>query len=105
LLELGFTRHVNRKTKEGRDHPDRDEQFEYINAQVSAFQAAGQPVISVDTKKKVRCRGAERVRYELKTVSYSCVDDDGRPIGIGFQERVSNQPEPLRPKDLVVSVG
>jgi len=52
LLELGFSRHVNRKTKEGGDHPDRDEQFEYINGQVNAFQAAGQPVISVDTKKK-----------------------------------------------------
>jgi hypothetical protein len=52
LLELGFSRHVNRKTKEGGDHPDRDEQFEYINAQANAFQAAGQPVISVDTKKK-----------------------------------------------------
>jgi hypothetical protein len=43
LLELGFTRHVNRKTKEGGDHPGRDEQFEYINAQVSTFQACGQP--------------------------------------------------------------
>ena len=52
LLELGFSRHVNRKTKEGGDHPDRNEQFEYINAQANAFQAAGQPVISVDTKKK-----------------------------------------------------
>jgi hypothetical protein len=52
LPELGFTRHFNRKTKEGGDHPDRDEQFEYINAQASAFQAAERPVISVDTKKK-----------------------------------------------------
>jgi hypothetical protein len=52
LPDLGFTRHVNRKTKEGGGHPDRDNQFEYINAQASAFQAAGQPVISVDTKKK-----------------------------------------------------
>jgi hypothetical protein len=52
LPDLGFTRHVNRKTKEGGGHPDRDGQFEYINAQVVAFQAAGQPVISVDTKKK-----------------------------------------------------
>jgi DNA-binding phage protein len=52
LPHLGFTRHVNRKTKEGGDHPDRDGQFEYINAQAMAFHAAGQPVISVDTKKK-----------------------------------------------------
>jgi hypothetical protein len=52
LPHLGFTRHVNRKTKEGGDHPDRDGQFEHINAQARAFHAAGQPVISVDTKKK-----------------------------------------------------
>ena len=49
---LGFTRHVNRKTKDGGDHPDRDGQFECINAQARAFQSAGHPVISVDTKKK-----------------------------------------------------
>ncbi|MBF0561572.1 MAG: ISAzo13 family transposase [Alphaproteobacteria bacterium] len=52
LLQLGFTRHVNRKTKSGADHPDRDGQFEHINARTTALQAAGQPVISVDTKKK-----------------------------------------------------
>ena len=53
LLErLGYRRQVNRKTKEGSHHPDRNAQFEHINAQVIAFQSAGQPVISVDTKKK-----------------------------------------------------
>jgi Rhodopirellula transposase DDE domain len=52
LLTLGYSRQVNRKTKEGRHHPDRDGQFQHINAQVLAVQAAGQPVISVDTKKK-----------------------------------------------------
>ena len=53
LLErLGYRRQVNRKSKEGARHPDRDAQFEHINAKVSAFQTAGQPVISVDTKKK-----------------------------------------------------
>ena len=53
LLErLGYRRQVNRKSKEGGRHPDRDAQFEHINAQVEAYQAAGQPVISVDTKKK-----------------------------------------------------
>src|SRR5262249_24859787 len=43
---------ANRKTKEGRQHPDRDAQFEYINQQVRAFQKEGQPAISVDAKKK-----------------------------------------------------
>ncbi|MGO9592299.1 MAG: ISAzo13 family transposase [Steroidobacteraceae bacterium] len=42
----------NRKTKEGSSHPDRNAQFEYINAAVRRFQQRDQPVISVDTKKK-----------------------------------------------------
>jgi hypothetical protein len=49
---LGFRRQVNRKTQEGASHPDRDAQFEHINAQVIRFQEQGQPAVSVDTKKK-----------------------------------------------------
>ena len=49
---LGFSRQVNRKADEGSHHPDRNAQFEHINAQVVAAQAKGEPVISVDTKKK-----------------------------------------------------
>jgi hypothetical protein len=52
LDQLHYRRQVNRKTLEGSHHADRDAQFEHINQQVVAFQAAGQPVISVDTKKK-----------------------------------------------------
>jgi hypothetical protein len=52
LEELKYCRHFNRKAKEGGKHPDRDAQFEYINARVEAFQAADQPVISIDAKKK-----------------------------------------------------
>ena len=52
LRRLGFTLQSNRKTREGASHPDRDAQFEHINTQVSDFQAAGQPALSVDTKKK-----------------------------------------------------
>jgi hypothetical protein len=53
LLErLEYRRHVNRKTKDGGQHPDRDAQFDYINTKARECQAAGQPVISVDTKKK-----------------------------------------------------
>ena len=52
LIEIGFSRQANRKAEEGSKHPDRNAQFEYINAEVLAAQAAGQPVISVDTKKK-----------------------------------------------------
>lgn len=52
LTTLGYSRQVNRKTSDGGKHPDRDGQFQHINSQVTALQAAGQPVISVDTKKK-----------------------------------------------------
>ncbi len=52
LKQGGYSLQGNAKTIEGRQHPDRDAQFRYINAQVVAFQAAGDPVISVDTKKK-----------------------------------------------------
>jgi len=52
LRLLGYRRQVNRKTLEGSRNPDRDAQFEHINAAVIVTQAAGQPVISIDTKKK-----------------------------------------------------
>ena len=52
LCELGYSLQANRKTREGSNHPDRDAQFGYINAQTSDALTAGQPVISVDTKKK-----------------------------------------------------
>jgi Rhodopirellula transposase DDE domain len=52
LVKLGFSRQHNRKAEEGSKHPDRNAQFEYINASVVAAQAKQQPVISVDTKKK-----------------------------------------------------
>jgi transposase len=52
LHELDYSLQANRKTLEGSAHPDRDAQFAHIHQQVKAFQAAAQPVISVDTKKK-----------------------------------------------------
>jgi transposase len=52
LRRLGFSLHANRKTREGSAHPDRDAQFENINEKIKQFQKAGQPAISVDTKKK-----------------------------------------------------
>jgi len=52
LVELGYSLQANRKTREGSQHPDRNAQFEYIAGQVRRFQNHGQPVISVDTKKK-----------------------------------------------------
>lgn len=52
LKQLGYSLQGNRKTLEGSDHPDRNSQFEYINARVEEALSQGQPVISVDTKKK-----------------------------------------------------
>jgi hypothetical protein len=52
LTKLGFSRQSNRKADEGSKHTDRNAQFEHINAKAVAAQAAGEPVISVDTKKK-----------------------------------------------------
>jgi hypothetical protein len=52
LHALHYSLQGNRKTKEGGAHPDRNAQFEHINAQTQAFQGRGQPVVSVDCKKK-----------------------------------------------------
>jgi len=52
LDEMGYSLQLNRKTKEGPQRPGRDTQFRYINRQEGSFRASGDPVISVDTKKK-----------------------------------------------------
>ena len=52
LHELGYSLQANRKTFEGKSHPDRNAQFEHIKAKVQAALKAGEPVISVDAKKK-----------------------------------------------------
>ena len=52
LARLGYSLQSNRKTREGGKHPDRNAQFEHINAKAGSFQKSGQPVVSVDTKKK-----------------------------------------------------
>jgi len=52
LRNMGYSLQGNSKTREGSNHPDRDAQFRYLARQAAQFQAGGQPVISVDTKKK-----------------------------------------------------
>src|SRR3984957_8391088 len=81
LKRLDFSLQANRKTREGANHPDRNAQFEHINATVKAFQAAGQPVISVDTKKKELVGDFKNAGREL------------RPKG---------QPEPVRVHDFAI---
>jgi transposase len=52
LRKKGYSLQANRKTREGKQHPDRNAQFEHINRRVMACQRQGQPAVSVDTKKK-----------------------------------------------------
>lgn len=52
LEKLGYSMQSNRKSREGTDHPDRNTQFEFINASAQEFLGRGWPVLSVDTKKK-----------------------------------------------------
>src|SRR6266511_1167031 len=54
LKQQGYRLQRTRKTLEGAQHPDRDAQFGYLNEQAREHLAAGQPVVSVDTKKKLR---------------------------------------------------
>ena len=78
LHDRDYSLQANRKTREGAAHPDRDAQFEHINQQVRAFQRAGQPVVSVDTKKR------------------EMVGDFKNP---GQQWRPAGNPEKVRAKD------
>src|SRR3954462_8345921 len=66
LHELGYSLQANRKVREGDSHPDRNAQFEYIHAKVKAFQAARDPVVSVDTKKKELVGDFKNVGRELR---------------------------------------
>jgi len=52
LYAAGYSLQANRKTREGKGHPDRNAQFEHISQQVQRVQKRGQPVVSIDTKKK-----------------------------------------------------
>ena len=52
MMSMGYSLQANKKTKEGGDHPDRDAQFEHINTLSKEFLQSGNPVISVDCKKK-----------------------------------------------------
>ena len=81
LRGLGYSCQANRKTREGTNHPDRDAQFAYINTAVQAAIAAGEPAISVDTKKK-----------EL-------VGDFKNP---GRELRPKGRPEPVRVHDFAL---
>jgi hypothetical protein len=81
LHELDYSLQGNRKTREGKQHPDRDAQFRYVNNQVRRFQKKGHATISVDTKKK-----------EL-------IGDFKNP---GREWRAKKNPEPVRVHDFQI---
>jgi len=97
LRDLGYSLKANVKDKAGKEHPDRDQQFEYIENQRQTFQAAGWPIISVDTKKKelignfknagqAWCQGAEYVN-----VHDFPRDALGRAVPYGVYDVIHNQ--------------
>jgi hypothetical protein len=99
LALLGYSLQANVKTREGTSHPDRDAQFEHINAAVKAAVAAGQPAISVDTKKKelvgdFKNAGREwRPKGEPELVRVHDFKDKqlGKAIPYGVYDIASNQ--------------
>lgn len=99
LGQLGYSLQSNRKIREGGTHPDRDAQFRHIAALASRLQAAGQPVISVDTKKKELIgsfynKGREwQPKGQPEAVNvYDFVDTDlGKAIPYGVYDLAANQ--------------
>jgi hypothetical protein len=98
LSLLEYRRQVNRKTLEGSRNPDRNAQFEHINAAVIATQAVGQPVISIDAKKKepIGCykNGGSDYRPEGcpdRVNVYDFVDKElGKVVPYGVYDIVAN---------------
>jgi len=98
LAGAGYSLQGNAKTVEGKQHPDRDAQFRYINAQVTAFQDDGSPVISVDAKEKenvgnFKNGGAEYApRGEPERVSVHDFPDEelGKALPYGIYDLTAN---------------
>ena len=99
LNAAGYSLQSNRKTKEGADHPDRNDQFEYIATTVQSFQQRGQPVISVDTKKKeligeFRIAGREwqPTGEPVEVLIHDFINKDlGKAIPYGVYDLTENQ--------------
>lgn len=94
LKQVGFSLQANVKTLEGAQHPDRDAQFRYINEQVKQHQADGEPVVSVDTKKRgrpltshevvIETIAATRTRAGLRVEAH--LDPGDYPTGIAISK-------------------
>lgn len=90
LSEMEYSLQANSKVLEGADHTDRNEQFEYINSQTRAYVDAGQPAISVDTKKKELIgpfkNGGQEIRPKgqpEKVLVHDFIQEDGRAVPYG----------------------
>lgn len=66
LKDAGYSLQANRKTREGKNHPDRDTQFQHINRRVTAYRRGGRPAVSVDTKKKEPLGNKKNVGKEYR---------------------------------------
>lgn len=100
LHELGYSLQANRKTREGRQHPDCNAQFEYIAATVATFPAQGLPSISVDTKKK-------ELVGDFKTLGREWCRQ-GQPIRVGvhdFADKHLGKAIPYEIYDLPANLG
>jgi len=99
LRGLGFRLHANVKTREGKDHPDRDAQFRHINETTRGALAAGEPVISVDAKKRELVGDFKAVGREYeptgRPVEVRCHDfkdkDKGHAIPYGVYDMKANE--------------
>ena len=99
LGDLGYSLQGNRKTREGNDHPDRNAQFEHINARVKAKKRRGEPAISVDTKKKEKLGNTSKVgreyepkRQPRKTDTHDVpVKEKGKAVPYGVYDRHRNE--------------
>src|SRR3990167_8463448 len=85
LIELEYTLQSNKKSKEGMSHPDRNDQFIFINKTVIKFQKNGFPVISVDTKKKENIgeykNSGKEYRHKGQPVKVSTHDFSNKKLG------------------------
>src|SRR6476620_7450876 len=97
LKDHDYSLQGNAKTIEGKQHPDRDAQFRYLNDQVTAFLAAGLPVISVDTKKKELIgsykNGGREYQPQGKPVAtntYDFIGEGGKAVPYGVYDVGAN---------------
>ena len=115
LKGQGFRLQANQKTREGSQHPDRDQQFEHINQTVKAALAAGQPVISIDCKKKElgvpRTQQGGSSRRSDRVDAVTALEMEGLArwgwwsSAVALQGEAANHRKVLRSRAVVLSVA